>query len=587
MNNSYTLFLKDSVQISDEEHNFFKIIKPDYVAYFSNSLIVKHINEVGVETTLEKNKDFFCTDILSTPTKKIGYEICSTILFKNNLSGKIKISYKAFGDPTKINNKELFKNISDINNVKIKWADILNKPIGHYPKKGHLHDWLDIYGLEYFEKAIDSLNTAIVNKPTLKSLNFSSKSQEIFKKYNLIKYNIKLDYKHLLNIDNPHLLNKSNVVLEKIINLKTINSYVYYNNNKQNSSLYKELLLSNEYKYITNYFLNNSLNEILLENTKFIFNKKQPLIDSLNNNNSEAILLNAEINDKKEQINFFIDQVQDVKNINNFINTEYLKYKYLYWNEEICSALMLINELGVPIDVIKELELPYFWLDFSDLNYITLDSNSKIENIIDKSIYNRIYNNTDISTRPILVNNNVTENINKAKSALFTNKCFLEKQAGEPIRLSKEITVIILTYNNSENNSFISSSNSNNYLKTKDGVFNFNNDLFNITSETTYEINNQQNFTVLCLSSLDKSYFLNNNYSGDSFDITKNNKDYFDFDIIGNKEDNNENYNFCELIIYNRVLSKIEIDLINKYFNKKYCNNYSIPLNLTFIDSVI
>lgn len=146
-----------------------KLIIPKYGAFFSESIQVYWVNQLGQNILLEKGVDYYPTEILHKVTAALGKEIDTVILLiEPGNKQNFVITYQALGGSQQINRDNLFNALYEIENPSTltEWKDILNKPKGFQPGP-HLHDALDLYGLEYIRDGINKLDTAIVTGDVL------------------------------------------------------------------------------------------------------------------------------------------------------------------------------------------------------------------------------------------------------------------------------------------------------------------------------------------------------------------------------------------------------------------------------------
>lgn len=141
-----------------------KLIIPKYGAFFSESIQVYWVNGLGQNVLLEKGIDYYPTEMLHKVTAALGKEISTVILLiEPGNKQNFVITYQALGGSQQINRDNLFNVLYQIENpsVQIDYKDIKNKPKAFIPGP-HLHDSLDLYGLEYIRDAINRLDSAIL-----------------------------------------------------------------------------------------------------------------------------------------------------------------------------------------------------------------------------------------------------------------------------------------------------------------------------------------------------------------------------------------------------------------------------------------
>ncbi len=602
MSNELILFLPEDItgtnpdnKIDDEEHILdasFRVIKLHFISYFSESISIKTTDLLDLEYTLEKNVDYFCTDINTEITQKIGKEICNTILFKDNTLNKVKVTYQALGGMTNPNYKGIaITTMTNLQKNPVNWNSILNKPIGFNPKNNHLHDWKDIYGLEYIVQQLNRIEKSIYKQPDILSINLTGQLKQLFDNYTVV--DVQANFRHIMSEDNPHRTNKLQVGLGKVINYNVFHEpYVYaIGENDTDSSKYKEFrfgfnINNSSIKYITNYSLLQYSQEIITDIKKTIYtgkdsNVKQSILDlkenvnvitQINNTLNTRITgqltgqyikingiknLDGIIPSTNNEINLleykgFLDNRVYLK-INNGRNLQQLisridKYYLDEWNLELSRTLNTILEYKYRtsssysniFNVITNLESPDLWLDFSDSSKLTI-TNNKIVSITDKSTNQRVFSQTDETLRPSLITRtNIGANeLNRNTVANITTGKKLIQSSGDPITLNNDFTIIVLTRDKTNPSIILSVDNEDEIDKTNDKLI-INVDSFKTlkldtqkyiaNSKLTTNINatNKSNINIIRLKQIDKQYYY---YDGN----IKNSNYNASFDLFNNR----------------------------------------------------
>ena len=176
MPNSSTLYLeldKTGQSINNlvqwEQHTLpntaTKLVIPLYGAFYSESVQLYWMDTANNQNVLlTKGVDYYPTEMLHKVTTNVGKEVCTVLLLVNIGSKQhFLITYQALGGSNQINRDNLFNLMYQIENpsTPIEYKDILNKPKAFQPGP-HLHDALDLYGLEYIRDGISKLDTAIL-----------------------------------------------------------------------------------------------------------------------------------------------------------------------------------------------------------------------------------------------------------------------------------------------------------------------------------------------------------------------------------------------------------------------------------------
>ncbi len=176
MPNSFTLYLaldktgqSTSNLVELEPHTLpntiNKLIIPKHGAFYANTLQVYWVNNLGQNILLQKGIDYHPTEMLHKVTAAIGKEISTVILLiEPGNKQNFLITYQALGGSQQINRDNLFAALQQIENptAQLDYKDIKNKPKGFQPTPNHLHDALDLYGLEYIRDGVSRIDTAIV-----------------------------------------------------------------------------------------------------------------------------------------------------------------------------------------------------------------------------------------------------------------------------------------------------------------------------------------------------------------------------------------------------------------------------------------
>lgn len=599
--------------ISNEEHildsNNYLLI-PNYLTYFTSSIVVKAVDSLNNEITLQKEVDFLTLDFNAKLSSKIGEELCSTILLidKKNCN-KFKINYQAYGGFTNPNYTELINSIKNLTNtVMVDWKDILNKPATFPVKNPHTHIWKDVYGMEYLVDTINRLIDSIENSPSLTDLNLPTKIANYFNSIPVIDKPI-LNNTHATSIDNFHKLNKTQIGLSNIENYKVLNDYVTLQNASQASeaTLNKEFKNRKQLRYLTNNVAYNYIQEIL--NLQI-----QELNNTINNYNNRLLTVSNSLtanqntfNTNQTVINNTTNNLSDANSNKNTIKNNFKQYRLFSWNYEIAkiSKQMLEKEYLISsnyndiFNVLEYIDLPYLWLDFSDSSKITLDVNNKIISILDKSYYGRIFNQSNALYRPSITNNTFvgSNEINRNTSALFNQNSFLQQQiSNNQINLNRNFSIVLLTKTTNTINCILSSTQNNNYLYSNKNTKSFSLETSKYFIDTVNNSSNDNKTMLSFINVCDDGIgvtFSNSNIANNNIflsNINSNNKFNINdilFDCIGDKNRLiNHNLNLCELMIFDRLISKEEIITINSYLSRKWSGSTDFSIDLTNLNSL-
>lgn len=141
-----------------------RLLVPLYGAFYSQSLVVYSVNTLtDANTLLTRGVDYLPIEMLAQVTAQVGKEVCTAILLTDSAQNtKFRITYQALGGAAHINRDVLFDLFEQVTstNAPVSYYDIQNRPSGFIPGD-HLHDSIDVYGLEYVRDAILKLDAAI------------------------------------------------------------------------------------------------------------------------------------------------------------------------------------------------------------------------------------------------------------------------------------------------------------------------------------------------------------------------------------------------------------------------------------------
>ena len=200
-----------------------RLILPKYSAFYSESLKVYSVNPTTQEKTLLTNQThYLATEMLHKVTKLVGKSVCTVILILPTVAGSsFAIVYQALGGKDQVNSDLLYGAINAVNVAQgqVDWSDISNKPQGYMPA-AHLHDALDLYGLEYVTDALADIKYAVDtgDEAIHKSLitYFVSEQDGFYDKYNNDVYN-RVDVITALNKSAEDTLKVLSVDLNEVI----------------------------------------------------------------------------------------------------------------------------------------------------------------------------------------------------------------------------------------------------------------------------------------------------------------------------------------------------------------------------------
>lgn len=141
-----------------------KLILPKFGAFYSESIRVYSVDpDTLVATELTRGTQFLATEMLHKVTKLVGKSVCTVVLVLPGVAGnRFEIQYQALGGHDQANREVLLSNVESLRlqNIPVQWSAIANKPEGFLPS-AHLHDALDLYGMEYVTDQLDRITYAV------------------------------------------------------------------------------------------------------------------------------------------------------------------------------------------------------------------------------------------------------------------------------------------------------------------------------------------------------------------------------------------------------------------------------------------
>jgi hypothetical protein len=209
---------------SGEEHTLTKangrvnrMFTPDFGAFYTESLVVRQSDG----QLLVRDKDYVLTYFYKDLGDVTAKEICAIIVVTNPVvTATVRITYQAVGGPYALSIKEL-KAVLDETELapgKIKWEDIIDKPLAYNPDD-HAHEYWQLYGLESTNFNLDALGKAwakgrkaIIGDNRIYYQNYIILAQAAVDAYRL-KVNA-----HIVDRANPHKTDKIKIQLGNVNN---------------------------------------------------------------------------------------------------------------------------------------------------------------------------------------------------------------------------------------------------------------------------------------------------------------------------------------------------------------------------------
>lgn len=138
-----------------------RAIAPQYGPFYSDSVKVRDITN---NRDLVRDVDFVTDQLYQVPTEKAAKTVESIILIVNQaVSNNLEITYQSVGGEYSYSVQAILDQIEnlDLDNRPVEWGNIINRPDRFVPTP-HLHDFGDVYGLEYLVNAVYRVRDAIL-----------------------------------------------------------------------------------------------------------------------------------------------------------------------------------------------------------------------------------------------------------------------------------------------------------------------------------------------------------------------------------------------------------------------------------------
>lgn len=141
-----------------------RLIVPQFGAYYAQSLRVWKVSGPLLREELVRGEGFLCCEMMERSTREVGMEIAAVVLILDTSAQAVfEIEYQALGgwsNPNVYRLRELLKSIGGGSGSALDWKNII-KPLKFNPKLHHLHDALDLFGMEYVRDAVQRVVAAV------------------------------------------------------------------------------------------------------------------------------------------------------------------------------------------------------------------------------------------------------------------------------------------------------------------------------------------------------------------------------------------------------------------------------------------
>ena len=199
----------------------YRIFIPSHAPFYLNNLLLEHINEQGVATTLVEGIDYYPVLPYMAASRSIGQSIYGGLSIISTLAqGVVRLQYQTLGgswtaDPDYVYNQLL----TSVYNNRTTWWDRLTNVQQIFPPMDHEHVADDIEGHQALLEKLDTIREAILNQPnTIPELlaKFLAHIEEEGNVHNL----------HKNDIDLGHVENLPFATDQEVLELKEENRYI-------------------------------------------------------------------------------------------------------------------------------------------------------------------------------------------------------------------------------------------------------------------------------------------------------------------------------------------------------------------------
>lgn len=198
------------------------IIRPDYGAYYKNSLrlyTVSGDNRLGL---LNYGADYICSGFDPVATINSGQDVYSSIIILDpNLTSIFSLTYQAYGGIDNINKPGL-NTLAQLAGLgtQTPWSLLYNVPTQFNPTVGHKHDISDVYGMEVFVNYLSDIQSEIIaNQTNAKYVSVTAALQDYIAAQEAAISGTAIGIRnHIDLIDHPHDYTASQLGLGNLMN---------------------------------------------------------------------------------------------------------------------------------------------------------------------------------------------------------------------------------------------------------------------------------------------------------------------------------------------------------------------------------
>lgn len=197
------------------------IIRPNFGAFFKESLILYSVSGTGTLGVLNHGTDYTFSNLDVNATAHTGKEIYDVVLILNTeLTSIFSITYQALGGDNNLNLAAIYALAQQAGlGVSTPYSQLTDVPTV-FPPAAHVHDISDVYGMEYVVSFLTGIKNAIVSNNTNIKYKLVTNKIAAFvtavENYNsLFTYSVR---QHIDNIAHSHTYTSASIGLENVAN---------------------------------------------------------------------------------------------------------------------------------------------------------------------------------------------------------------------------------------------------------------------------------------------------------------------------------------------------------------------------------
>lgn len=198
-----------------------RLIRLRFGAFFRKDFALVAVGSEDQDLPLTYGTHYRFVEFYPRTTQACGNEVWGAVLVTDNtLPNKIRATYRAYGGPTQGDFLAFAQAVKDTPKAGsiVAYRDILMRPRG-MPPKHHLHDALDLFGLEYVRDSVRELAQAIHDTP-------NTQRAKVLQYHALQRFNSQIDVgdfeatlrAHIRDHTNPHEHGPAVIELDQVEN---------------------------------------------------------------------------------------------------------------------------------------------------------------------------------------------------------------------------------------------------------------------------------------------------------------------------------------------------------------------------------